>query len=400
MHAKTIVVDDVWAAVGSDNLNRRSWTNDSELSCAILDEERDEREPRDPAGTGRWGTFVRAVAAADPAQRAPAARRSEANWWIRRQRSIELDGPPMRSMPGTRAASKGHDPAGRLRHHRLPAVHWWERWWTRPVYSWLVDPDGRPPDPASGRTLLSSTATQHNAHQPHPSAKPAMTSEYQWTPSSTLDHATTIATVTAPMHIGPPNRRRSIARQHDGDRGVRRCGGGGVPTGERTEPMGVMICESVGRGRSTTAFTSVVQHDLAHGGGQQERHRPWTPGTNERKSPTALASTSTVVLAPSCVRNRKMATRSLLKAAAQVAIGRSKPAVPWFDDRDPQGDHDCRRRPPPPRRRPSAPRERIARCLPFAEKEKPPPCERTTRPIGWAGASRAIIRRRSPSGSP
>ena len=52
VHAKTIVVDDVWAAVGSDNLNRRSWTNDSELSCAILDEERDEREPRDPAGMG------------------------------------------------------------------------------------------------------------------------------------------------------------------------------------------------------------------------------------------------------------------------------------------------------------------------------------------------------------
>ena len=27
VHAKTVVVDDVWAAVGSDNLNRRSWTH-------------------------------------------------------------------------------------------------------------------------------------------------------------------------------------------------------------------------------------------------------------------------------------------------------------------------------------------------------------------------------------
>ena len=38
--------------VGSDNLNIRSWTNDSELSCAVIDERRDEREPADPGGLG------------------------------------------------------------------------------------------------------------------------------------------------------------------------------------------------------------------------------------------------------------------------------------------------------------------------------------------------------------
>ena len=46
------MVDDVWAIVGSDNLNLRSWTHDSELSCAVLDATRDDREPRDPAGLG------------------------------------------------------------------------------------------------------------------------------------------------------------------------------------------------------------------------------------------------------------------------------------------------------------------------------------------------------------
>lgn len=38
VHAKVCVIDDVWASVGSDNINLRSWTHDSELSCAVLDE--------------------------------------------------------------------------------------------------------------------------------------------------------------------------------------------------------------------------------------------------------------------------------------------------------------------------------------------------------------------------
>ncbi len=37
VHAKVCVVDDAWTAVGSDNLNRRSWTHDSELSAVVVD---------------------------------------------------------------------------------------------------------------------------------------------------------------------------------------------------------------------------------------------------------------------------------------------------------------------------------------------------------------------------
>ena len=37
VHAKVCVIDDTWASIGSDNLNRRSWTHDSELSCAVVD---------------------------------------------------------------------------------------------------------------------------------------------------------------------------------------------------------------------------------------------------------------------------------------------------------------------------------------------------------------------------
>ncbi|MGN6162353.1 MAG: phospholipase D family protein, partial [Marmoricola sp.] len=46
VHAKVCVIDDVWACAGSANINRRSWTHDSELSCAIIDDARDLREPQ------------------------------------------------------------------------------------------------------------------------------------------------------------------------------------------------------------------------------------------------------------------------------------------------------------------------------------------------------------------
>ena len=45
VHAKVCIIDDVWASVGSDNMALRSWTHDSELSCAVIDAERDERLP-------------------------------------------------------------------------------------------------------------------------------------------------------------------------------------------------------------------------------------------------------------------------------------------------------------------------------------------------------------------
>ncbi len=37
VHSKVCVIDDVWASVGSDNFNRRSWTSDTEAACAIQD---------------------------------------------------------------------------------------------------------------------------------------------------------------------------------------------------------------------------------------------------------------------------------------------------------------------------------------------------------------------------
>jgi phosphatidylserine/phosphatidylglycerophosphate/cardiolipin synthase-like enzyme len=143
VHAKTIVVDDTWAAVGSDNLNLRSWTHDSELSCAILDAEHDERAPADPGGHG------------DGARRFARDLRITL---MTEHLGVEGDqrlADPVRSFEQMRAAAdaldawheggeRGPRPPGRLRNHRLPAVRSWERWWSWPLYRSVVDPDGRP----------------------------------------------------------------------------------------------------------------------------------------------------------------------------------------------------------------------------------------------------------------
>jgi phosphatidylserine/phosphatidylglycerophosphate/cardiolipin synthase-like enzyme len=52
VHSKLCVIDDVWAAVGSGDLNARSWTHDSEVAAPVVDDQRDDREPVDPGGLG------------------------------------------------------------------------------------------------------------------------------------------------------------------------------------------------------------------------------------------------------------------------------------------------------------------------------------------------------------
>lgn len=53
VHAKVCVIDDVWAAVGSANLNRRSWTHDSALTAAVV------TSPVDGDGSEQADSFAR-----------------------------------------------------------------------------------------------------------------------------------------------------------------------------------------------------------------------------------------------------------------------------------------------------------------------------------------------------
>ena len=144
VHSKVCVIDDVWVIVGSDNLNLRSWTNDSELACAVIDERRDEREPADPGGRGDAARVL--------------ARETRLRLW--REHLGRGDGDDADLVDGVAAIEllrrsatdldqwseheEGPRPPGRLRHHRPGAVRWWSAWWAKPVYRVIIDPDGRP----------------------------------------------------------------------------------------------------------------------------------------------------------------------------------------------------------------------------------------------------------------
>jgi phosphatidylserine/phosphatidylglycerophosphate/cardiolipin synthase-like enzyme len=145
VHAKVVVIDDVWAMVGSDNLNRRSWTHDSELSCAVLDEATDPREPLDPAGIGDGARVF--------------ARELRLTLWREHlDRAAEdpiedlLD--PSRAFEAVRSSAQvlrawhesgrsGPRPPGRLCPHVPERLSWWRKPFVVPVYRWLYDPDGR-----------------------------------------------------------------------------------------------------------------------------------------------------------------------------------------------------------------------------------------------------------------
>ncbi|MDF2975374.1 MAG: phospholipase D/Transphosphatidylase [Actinomycetospora sp.] len=147
VHAKICVVDDVWATVGSNNFNTRSWTHDSELVAAILDDERDGRAPADPAGLGDGARGLARrlrlelmrehldltddTELLDPDHAAAAVRAQ-----VAALEAWHADG------------ASGPRPPGRLRRH-APAhdqvrLTRRRRWITGPAYRRVLDPDGRP----------------------------------------------------------------------------------------------------------------------------------------------------------------------------------------------------------------------------------------------------------------
>ena len=115
VHAKVCIVDDTWMTCGSDNLNRRSWTHDSEVTCAVVDPEG--RLPRE-LRTTLWSEHL-GLPPDDP-------------------QLADLD--HVTHVWTERAAA----PGARIRPHTPTPVRRAVRLWAGPAYRMIFDPDGRP----------------------------------------------------------------------------------------------------------------------------------------------------------------------------------------------------------------------------------------------------------------
>jgi phosphatidylserine/phosphatidylglycerophosphate/cardiolipin synthase-like enzyme len=146
VHAKACVIDDVWACVGSDNFNRRSWTHDSELSCAVLDDTRDEREPTDPAARGDGArVFARELRLRLMREHLDrGGNGSEDDGLIDPATAVEVVVAMAKALDDWHAGGRnGPRPAGRLRTHRPEKLSRFTRLWAEPAYRMIYDPDGR-----------------------------------------------------------------------------------------------------------------------------------------------------------------------------------------------------------------------------------------------------------------
>lgn len=145
VHAKVCVVDDAWATIGSDNFCRRSWTNDSELTAAVVDQ-----------GDGSYATRLRLQLAAEHLDRlAPeqvdAASLAAADLTTLMDDCASADQMFTRFAATAAALDAWYDagrpgprPPGRLRRLDLPSLSLPRQALAAPTYRFLHDPDGRP----------------------------------------------------------------------------------------------------------------------------------------------------------------------------------------------------------------------------------------------------------------
>jgi phosphatidylserine/phosphatidylglycerophosphate/cardiolipin synthase-like enzyme len=138
VHAKVCVIDDIWCSVGSDNFNRRSWTHDSELSCAVLDETPDDRPP---SGARRFARELRLALMREHLGRSA----GDYDDLCDLHDSVRAaDATAERLREWVDGGRHGPRPPGHLMPHRTERLPWYQRGWALPTYRLVYDPDGRP----------------------------------------------------------------------------------------------------------------------------------------------------------------------------------------------------------------------------------------------------------------
>ncbi len=145
VHAKVCVIDDVWCSVGSDNVNRRSWTHDSEMSCAVFDEALDPREPRvlDRFGDGAR-VFARDLRLQLAREHLDRADGEDADLVDPVSAFEQFRASAERLQAWRDSGSSGPRPPGRVRPYRAESLSRFTRRWSEPLYRTVFDPDGRP----------------------------------------------------------------------------------------------------------------------------------------------------------------------------------------------------------------------------------------------------------------
>lgn len=148
VHAKICIIDDSWFTCGSDNFNRRSWTTDSELTCAVFDT---------TADTTDDNAELRAADNGHAASR-PLARGLRLQLWAEHL-GLDQDDPrihdPAAGLKLWKTSAdaldnwhetgrRSHRPTGNVRHHFPEPVSALQRLWADPLSRFVVDPDGRP----------------------------------------------------------------------------------------------------------------------------------------------------------------------------------------------------------------------------------------------------------------
>ena len=134
VHSKICIVDDEWLAIGSDNLNERSWSHDSEISCAIVEPD---ARPDTPTLAAR--TRVRLAAehlGVDPGDADPLL--EPVTWFAAFSASAAA------SQAWAHNGRVGPRPPGRVRVHAPDRVGHVPNVVLQVAHHLVLDPDGRP----------------------------------------------------------------------------------------------------------------------------------------------------------------------------------------------------------------------------------------------------------------